>query len=51
MTKKKIKYSYDNKTGIVQMEVQNPEKDGKVIWNKSGEDRYVVTYVFAGTKK
>ena len=47
----KIKYSYDNKTGIVQIEVQNPEKDGKVIWNKSGEDRYVVTYVFAGTNK
>ena len=47
----KIKYSYDNKTGKVQVTTQNPEKDGKVVWNQSGKDRYVVTYVFASTEK
>ena len=35
--KKKIKYSYDNKTGKVQVTTQNPEKDGKVVWNQTGK--------------
>ena len=47
----KIKYSYDNKTGKVQVTTQNPEKDGKVVWNQTGKDRYVITYVFASTEK
>ena len=47
----KLKYNYDSKTGKVEIIAQNPEKDGKVVWNKTGEDRYVVTYIFAGTEK
>ena len=47
----KIKYSYDNKTGKVQVTTQNPEKDGKVVWNQTGKDRYVITYVFASAEK
>ena len=47
----KLKYNYDSKTGKVEIVAQNPEKDGKVVWNKTGEDRYVVTYIFAGTEK
>ena len=46
-----IKYTYDNKTGKLAVTVQNPEKDGKVVWNKSGEDRYIVTYVFSDTSQ
>ena len=39
-------YQYDSSNGITKIAINNPEQDGKVVWNKTGVDKYVVTYVF-----
>ena len=39
-------YQYDSSKGITKMTINNPEQEGKVVWNKTGEDKYVVTYLF-----
>ena len=42
-------YTYDVTTGKIQIITANPETEGKVTWNKTGTDRYIVTYIFEGT--
>ncbi len=44
-------YKYNAETGTLTIEVNNEEKDGKVVWNKTGTDKYIVTYIFAGTEE
>ncbi len=44
-------YKYNEETGILNIEVNNEEKDGKVVWNKTGADKYIVTYIFGGTEE
>lgn len=44
-------YQYDAKTGKLTIEVENPEEDGKVSWQKTGIDKYIITYVFEGEEK
>ena len=43
-------YSYSAETGALAIEVNNVEKDGKIVWNKEGTDKYIITYVFEGTE-
>lgn len=39
-------YQYDFSSGVTKIMIDNPEQDGQVVWNKTGSDKYVVTYVF-----
>lgn len=42
-------YTYNDTTGKVQITIENVETEGKVSWNKTGKDCYIITYVFEGT--
>ena len=39
-------WNYDEKTGIVNIVIENKEKENKVSWIKNGEDNFIITYVF-----
>ena len=43
-------YKYDSETGKTIITIKNEEQDGKVVWNKSGSDKYIITYVFDSTE-
>ncbi len=43
-------YKYDSETGKTIITIKNEEKDGKVVWNKAGTDKYIVTYLFDSTE-
>ena len=39
-------YSYDSETGILEINIQNQEKDGKISWIKDEKDSLVITYIY-----
>lgn len=39
-------WTYNDKIGTVNINVKNEVKDNNVIWNKAGEDIFVITYIF-----
>ena len=39
-------WKYNEKIGIININVENEVKDNNIIWNKIGEDKYVITYIF-----
>ncbi len=43
-------YVYESESGKVTITVNNEEKDGEIVWNKAGTDKYIVTYIFEGTE-
>ncbi len=43
-------YTYDKTTGKLTITIENEEQQGKVVWEKSGTDKYIVTYVYEGTE-
>lgn len=43
---KQGKWNYDEEQKIINIDVQNQVKDNTVKWEKSGEDKFVVTYIY-----
>lgn len=42
-------YQYDAKANQLKILVQNtPQEDGSVAWEKTGNDEYIITYIFLG---
>ncbi len=39
-------WNYDENSGLLTIDIENKENDGKVSWKKSGTDTFIVTYVF-----
>lgn len=39
-------WNYDNKIGLISINIENKEKDGKVSWIKNGTDNLLITYIF-----
>lgn len=39
-------WNYDRENGIVQITVENKQKNGKVFWKNEGTDKFIITYVF-----
>ena len=39
-------YKYNSDTGILEINIQNQEKDGKISWIKEKKDSLVVTYIY-----
>ena len=42
----KDNWNYDKETGLITIDIENETVDNKVSWLKTGEDTFVVTYVF-----
>lgn len=39
-------WNYDANTGLINININNPEEDGKVKWEKEGQDTIIVTYIY-----
>lgn len=39
-------YRYNSETGVLEINIQNEEKDGKISWLKNRKDSLVVTYIY-----
>ena len=39
-------FSYDSASGILNIEINNNATENKVLWLKSGQDEFIVTYIF-----
>lgn len=39
-------YSYNAETGLATIEINNTAENNKITWTKSGEDKFIITYIF-----
>lgn len=39
-------WKYNKETGLITINIENKEKDGKVSWIKNGTDNIIITYMF-----
>lgn len=39
-------WKYDENSGILEINIENREEEGKISWNKVGTDTFIVTYIF-----
>ena len=39
-------WNYDTDTGLININIENKEENGKVSWIKNGEDKIIITYIF-----
>ena len=45
-------YEYNKETGKITIKTENKENENnKIEWNQTGEDNYIVTYIYASTEK
>ena len=43
-------WKYDSSTGKTTMTLRNdPNSENKVVWNKTGMDKYIITYIYSDT--
>ena len=40
-------WKYDEATGNLEISINNEVQDNKVVWNKTGNDVFIVTYIFS----
>ncbi len=40
-------WKYDEKTGNLEISINNDAQDNKVAWNKTGSDIFIITYIFS----
>lgn len=45
-TLSKDNWSYNKETGLIDIKLENKKEDNKVSWKKTGEDKFIITYIF-----